>query len=283
MKLFLITSCALIAFAANSVLCRIALGDEVIDATSFTSIRLASGALTLMIILGLSKHKMTNSNKGSWRASFFLFVYAAGFSYAYLSLDTGTGALILFGAVQITIMLVSFMTGERFNKVEWLGLLIAFSGFVYLITPNLTTPSFIGFISMMIAGIAWGAYTICGKQSSSPLFDTAFNFLRSLPLVILLIAITYPSIEINANGILLAVLSGSIASGIGYTLWYTSLPYISSIHAASLQLLVPVLAAFGGIVLANELIEIRLITSSVLVLGGIALVIFGKKMYSKKS
>lgn len=277
MKIILSTILALIAFASNSVLCRLALGAESIDAASFTSIRLLSGIVVLMIILFMTQPKTVSLNKGSWNASFFLFLYAITFSYAYITLDTGTGALILFGSVQISMMLISFISGHRFHYIEWVGLFVAFFGFVYLVFPDLTTPSFTGFILMSIAGIAWGIYTLIGRGSRDPLGDTGCNFLRTLPFILILIAISYPHSVLSSNGIILAVLSGGIASGIGYTVWYIALTGLTTIKAAVLQLTVPVIAAAGGIVFAGEVMSLRLFLSSLMILGGILLVILGKQ------
>ncbi len=276
MKIFLCTILALFAFAGNSILCRLALGEDTIDAASFTTIRLLSGIIVLSIILKMTNASRAITSKGSWKASFMLFLYAVTFSFAYISLDTGTGALILFGAVQITMILVGLLAGNKLHYFEWLGVIAAFSGFVYLVMPSLTTPSLIGFILMSVAGVAWGFYTLAGKGSESPLSDTAYNFLRTLPLVIILIVVTNQNASLSQKGILLAVLSGGIASGLGYTIWYIALGGLSTIQAAAVQLLVPVIAAIGGVLFTNEMFSLRLATSSVMILGGITAVILGK-------
>jgi len=276
MKIILCTILALFAFAGNSILCRLALGEDTIDAASFTTIRLLSGIIVLAIILKMTNASRAITSKGSWKASFMLFLYAVTFSFAYISLDTGTGALILFGAVQITMILVGLLAGNKLHYFEWLGVIAAFSGFVYLVMPSLTTPSLIGFILMSVAGVAWGFYTLAGKGSESPLSDTAYNFLRTLPLVIILIVVTNQNASLSQRGILLAVLSGGIASGLGYTIWYIALGGLSSIQAAAVQLLVPVIAAIGGVLFTNEMFSLRLATSSVMILGGITAVILGK-------
>lgn len=273
------TCLALFAFAANSVLCRLALSEQTIDAVSFTVVRLASGIVTLLIILfasqkikSMEKSSQFKPSKGSWIAGLLLFVYALCFSFAYVSLDTGSGALILFAAVQITMILRAVYTGNKLHLAEWLGLLLAFIGFVYLILPTISTPSMLGFILMTIAGIAWGCYSLKGRKSSQPLNDTAYNFLRTLPLLLILVMINVSSGYYTYIGILYAILSGAIASGIGYTLWYTALPGLSTIQAAVVQLLVPVIAALGGIILVSEVINQRLVISSVMILGGILLI-----------
>jgi len=267
---------ALIAFAANSVLCRMALGDNSIDAPTFTIIRLLSGVLVLQFILRVKTADDKLPSKGSWSAAFMLFAYAICFSYAYITLDTGTGALILFGSVQITMILFSLFTGDRLHIAQWIGVLIAFGGFVILVLPGVTTPSLAGFILMTLAGIAWGGYTLEGKSSANPLMDTAFNFTRTLPVVIILALVTLQNSHSTRDGIILAVLSGGIASGIGYAIWYTALGGLSAVQAAVVQLLVPVIAAIGGVIFVAEAITLRLTFSAVLILGGILLVFLGR-------
>ncbi|WP_281560679.1 DMT family transporter [Thalassomonas sp. RHCl1] len=276
---FKITACtgfALFAFAGNSVLCRLALGDSAIDAASFTAIRLFSGIIMLGVILLATKSNQTPPAKGSWSAAFMLFLYAVTFSFAYISLDTGTGALILFGAVQLTMIMASLLSGIKLHATEWLGTLIAFSGFVYLVQPSLSTPSFTGFVLMTIAGIAWGVYTLKGRGSNSPLADTSYNFLRTLPFLLLLVLPMLYNSHLSRDGILLAVLSGAIASGIGYAVWYIALRGLSVIQAAVVQLLVPIIAALGGVIFANEVISLQLMLSSLMVLGGILIVLLGR-------
>jgi len=211
-----------------------------------------------------------------------LFLYAITFSYAYISLDTGTGALILFGSVQITMILLSLLSGTRLPFTEWAGVTIAFTGFVYLILPGVTTPSTIGFLLMTIAGIAWGIYTLKGRGSKSPLMDTAYNFLRTTPLVVLLVILTINNVNYSSEGILLALLSGGITSGIGYTIWYIALGGLSSTQAAVLQLLVPVIAALGGVIFVSEAITSRLIISATMVLGGILMVVLGRYYFTQQ-
>jgi len=205
-----------------------------------------------------------------------LFIYATAFSYAYISLDTGTGALILFGSVQITMILLSYISGTRLHITEWTGVVIAFAGFIYLILPGVSTPSVIGFMLMTVAGIAWGIYTLKGRSSNSPLNDTAYNFFRTTPLVVLLAISSINNINYSTEGIVLALLSGGITSGIGYTIWYIALGGLSSTQAAVLQLSVPVIAALGGIIFVSETITFRLAISAAMVLGGILIVVLGK-------
>ena len=269
------TVLALIAFAANSVLCRLALGDRTIDASSFTVIRLLSGAIVLFLIIKI-KNKSEVSTKGSWSASLMLFLYAITFSFAYITLDTGTGSLILFGSVQITMIFLSILSGNRLHVTEWLGVMVSFLGFVYLVLPGITTPSMFGFMLMTVAGIAWGIYTLKGKGSTNPVIDTAYNFLRTIPFVIILAVLAFNKMSYSSTGILLAVLSGAIASGIGYAIWYSALRGLSTVQAAVVQLLVPVIAAFGGVIFVSEAITLRLTVSAMLILGGILLVVLGR-------
>lgn len=275
-KIFFCTCLALLAFAGNSVLCRLALGENTIDAASFAIIRLLSGIVILVAIVKITNRNNKPSSNGSWSASLMLFLYAVTFSFAYISLDTGTGALILFGAVQITMILVSVNSGNRLHYSEWIGVFIAFSGFVYLVKSSLTVPSLIGFILMTIAGIAWGMYTLKGRGSKFPLLDTAYNFLRTLPFILALLVVVVLDVNLSQEGIMLAVVSGAIASGLGYTIWYIALGGLSVTQAAVVQLLVPVIAAAGGIVFSNEIISLRLVLSSIMVLGGIMTVILGR-------
>jgi drug/metabolite transporter (DMT)-like permease len=282
LKTIILTGLALIAFAANSVLCRLALRNEATDASSFTVIRLLSGTIVLLIIIGTTRNITRPPTEGSWPASFMLFLYAITFSYAYISLDTGTGALILFGSVQITMILLSLISGTRLHFTEWAGVTIAFTGFVYLILPGITTPSTIGFLLMTVAGIAWGIYTLKGRGSKTPLMDTAYNFLRTTPLVILLAITTINNANYSSEGIVLALLSGGITSGIGYTIWYIALGGLSSTQAAVLQLSVPVIAALGGVLFVSEAITLRLIISATMVLGGIVMVVSGRYYFTQR-
>lgn len=267
---------ALIAFAANSVLCRLALGDETIDAASFTAIRLLCGAVFLLLMLQPGIRGKRIVTKGSWLAGLMLFAYAATFSFAYISLDTATGALILFGSVQISMLLITVFSGNRLHLSEWCGVGIAFAGFVYLVLPGVSTPSVTGFLLMTVAGIAWGIYTLKGRSSANPLADTTYNFARTVPLVLVLLALTSAELYITPTGVTLAALSGALASGAGYTLWYMALGGLSATQAAVVQLSVPVIAAFGGVVFVSEAITLRLSISAGLILGGILLVILGR-------
>jgi len=285
-KTSLLTIVALIAFAANSVLCRLALDVYQMNAGSFTVLRLLSGTMILFIIIQL--HNKQKNNKAdlkqtkNWFAAFMLFTYATAFSFAYISLDTGVGALILFASVQITIILYSIYTGNRLHITEWGGLIIAFVGFIYLISPNLSSPSIIGFLLMSVAGIAWGFYTIQGMHSKTALFDTAQNFIKTIPFIAVLALITLPQSHLNLQGILLALLSGSIASGIGYAIWYMALAGLSSVQAAVMQLTVPIIAAVGGVLFVSEEMTLRLLISATMVLGGILAMIATRYFIQQK-
>lgn len=285
LKTSLLTALALVAFAANSILCRLALGTEAIDATGFTVIRLLAGASVLLAILGMQHQRMQGTNSkvksGSWFAAAMLFIYAATFSFAYVSMDTGAGALILFGAVQLTMIAVSLIRGNRLFWVEWLGVILAFAGFVYLVLPGLGTPSLTGFILMALSGIAWGFYTLRGQGSTNPLRDTSYNFIRTVPMAIVLLVLMMSQLQLSTQGVILAVLSGGIASGVGYTIWYSALRGLSSTQAAVLQLLVPVIAAMGGVIFMGEAITSRLLFSGVMILGGILLVVIGRYYLSQ--
>jgi len=220
----------------------------------------------------MSRDKNSTSS-GSWSAAFMLFLYAGAFSFAYITLDTGTGALILFGAVQLTMIIAALVKGDRLGIIAWAGVVIAFAGFVYLVLPGVSTPSIVGLILMTIAGISWGFYTLMGKGSTNPLADTAFNFTRTIPFIIILTIFTISILELSVRGIILAVISGAIASGIGYTIWYTALRGLSSTQAAVVQLLVPVIAAIGGVIFISEAISLHLFIATFMILGGVALVL----------
>ncbi|OIQ01120.1 MAG: EamA family transporter [Zetaproteobacteria bacterium CG2_30_46_52] len=277
MQIFFLTSLALLAFAANSVLCRLALGEGLIDATSFTAIRLVAGMLMLVILIAPKQHLVTVYTQGHWFSATLLFTYAATFSYAYITLDTATGALILFGAVQITMLLAAMRSGYRLSALEWGGMALSMMGFVYLMLPDAKAPSWSGFLLMLASGIAWAYYTLRGRACAFPLMDTTANFLRTIPLLTLLLLVFAHDISLSIEGVLYAILSGALASGLGYTLWYMVLPQLASIRAAVLQLLVPVLAASGGLLFVAEPITLSFITAATMILGGILMVIFAKK------
>jgi drug/metabolite transporter (DMT)-like permease len=281
MKTLLYTALAMFAFAANSILCRMALGTSSIDAAAFTSIRLVSGVVVLASILLFTGRQVSQKSRGSWMGGLMLFLYAITFSYAYLSLDTGTGALILFGSVQVTMIFVSVVMGYRPSAMEWGGLLLAFAGFVYLVLPGVTAPPLGGFSLMLMAGIAWGFYSLNGRQSVNPLMDTGYNFLRTLPYVVLLLLFTYSSSAMTMQGVILAMVSGGVASGIGYAIWYRALRGLTSTVAAVVQLSVPLIAALGGILLLSESLTLRFVIAAILILSGILIVIYGRQSFQE--
>ncbi len=276
MRTVLLSAFALLAFAGNSVLCRLALADGSIDPTSFTIIRLISGAGVLLSILLFSGSIKSIATKGSWFGGFWLYLYAALFSFAYITLDTATGALILFGAVQLTMISVNRLQGNRLSHIETAGFIIACIGLVVLLWPELSKPSIVGFLMMVVSGAAWAGYTLKGLGSKDALGDTTSNFVRSLPFLVLLLIPFYEQLAVTQKGFLLAVASGALTSGLGYALWYAALRGLSTTQAAVIQLLVPVIAAIGGVLFANEIIDGRLLASSVLVLGGILILTLAK-------
>lgn len=274
-KVFLLTALAMIAFAGNSLLCRFALRQTAIDAASFTLIRIVSGALCLWIIVQIRKG--TSRNGGSWPSALALFGYAALFSFAYIRLTAGSGALLLFGAVQATMIFWALKKGERLRVVQVAGLFLALAGLVALVFPGLSAPPLGAATFMFGAGIAWGIYSLRGKGSGDPVRATAGNFLRAVPMVVLLTLAMWRSVHFDLAGISSAIASGALASGIGYAIWYTALPALKASAAATVQLSVPVLAAAGGIAFLGEPITLRFALASVAVLGGIALVILERR------
>lgn len=277
MKAFSYTAFALVAFAFNSILCRLALQNGEIDAVSFTLVRIVSGAVALIAIYFLFGQKQKNEKSGNWFSAFFLFAYAICFSIAYINLTTGTGALILFGSVQATMIFAALIKGERLKITEFIGLIFALGGLIYLVFPGLAAPPILSSALMAIAGIGWGFYTLRGKGSKNPLADTMGNFVRAVPLAILAVLPFLSQIHLSQKGIVLAVLSGAVTSGIGYAVWYAALKFHTATRAAILQLSVPVLAAFGGVILLSETITTRLLTATILIIGGIALAICSRK------
>ena len=276
-----LTVLALISFAANSVLCRLALAEPIIDPASYTAVRLITGAVTLWIVAGFQRGRSLGKSGSNWISAAMLFLYAATFSFAYISLSAGTGALILFAAVQITMISVGLVTGERPEILEWLGLFIAISGLIYLVSPGITAPSTIGSILMATAGIAWGIYSLRGRGASDPVGVTTDNFLRTVPLAVALIFLWLSELTITPMGFLWAALSGSITSGLGYVLWYAALPRLTATRAATVQLAPAPLAALGGVVALSEAITLRLVIATVVILGGVGLAISRPKIASK--
>lgn len=271
-KLLVLTVLALLAFAGNSLLCRAALAHTPIDAASFTTIRLAAGALTLWLLVQLTRSEATG--RGSWPSALALFAYAGAFSFAYISLSTGTGALLLFGSVQASMIGWGLVKGERFLPLQLAGLLLALAGLVGLLLPGLSAPPLGGALLMIAAGVAWGVYSLRGKGAGDPLRVTAGNFVRTVPVALFMSLLFLNSAQVDMAGALYAIASGAITSGIGYAIWYTVLPQLKATSAATLQLGVPVIAALGGIALLGEPLTLRLLLASVAILGGIALVIW---------
>ena len=272
-----LTAIAMLAFAANSVLCRLALHDGAIDAASFTAVRLVTGALTLVLILGIRQNTWPRPlAHGNHRSALALFVYAAGFSLAYVELATGTGALLLFGAVQATMIGYGRYRGERLSRWQWAGLALALTGLLVLLLPGATAPPVTAALLMLLAGIGWGVYSLRGKGTADATAETTGNFLRSLPWLAPLLIIAWPPHLPTGEGLLYALLSGALASGAGYAIWYLALPALATSTAATVQLSVPVLAALAGILWLDESVTVRLVIASVAILGGIALVIRGR-------
>jgi len=266
----------MMAFAANSVLCRLALGADAIDAASFTTVRLLCGAFTLLIIVSLSRGRSWRAARVSWPAAGMLFGYAITFSFAFVSLTAGTGALILFGAVQVTMILAALFEGERPGTLEWIGLLLAITGLVYLVLPGLEAPSPLGSALMAVAGISWGLYSLHGRRAIDPLAETTANFIRAVPFALAVSTVALLHLHLTLRGVLVAAISGSVTSGLGYVIWYVALRGLTATRAATVQLSVPVLAALGGVVFLSEMLTLRLISAAVLVLGGIGLAISGR-------
>ena len=273
-----LTLMAMIAFAGNSLLCRAAFQQSNIDPASFTSIRLFSGAFMLwLIVRGSVRRPQSDGSRGDWFSAFALFVYAAGFSFSYVSLSAATGALVLFGAVQSTMIGYGIWTGERLAKVQLLGMLLTLGGLLGLLLPGLSAPPIWGCLFMAAAGIAWGIYSLRGKGAGDPTVVTAGNFWRAAVMAGGLSFLSLNFTSLDVAGVVYAVLSGALASGVGYAIWYSALPGLKATHAATVQLSVPIIAAMGGVALLGEPITVRLVLASLAVLGGIALVILEKQ------
>jgi drug/metabolite transporter (DMT)-like permease len=268
---------ALVGFAANSVLCRLALGAGEIDAASFTTVRLVSGAIALWLIVAATSSERRPGAVGDWTAAAMLFLYAAAFSFAYVSLAVGVGALILFGAVQVTMIGAALAGGERPRPAEWLGLGVALAGLAWLVAPGLSAPSPLGSALMATAGLAWGIYSLRGRRAGDPLRCTRDNFVRAAPmaLAVTLLALAQQTASLRGAG--LAVVSGAVTSGAGYAVWYAVLPALSATRAATIQLIVPVLAAAAGVVLLGESVSLRLVGSAAMILGGVGLALTARR------
>lgn len=273
-RLVALTALAMIAFAGNSLLCRAALKHTAIDPASFTAVRLVSGALTLWLVVRMRRGALAGG--GNWLSALALFAYAAGFSFAYVSLPAATGALLLFGAVQATMIGHGIRAGERLGRMQLVGLALAFGGLVGLLLPGLSAPPLQGSVLMLGAGFAWGIYSLRGKGAGDPTRVTAGNFLRAVPIAAALSGFLMKDATLDHAGLGYAVLSGSLASGIGYAIWYTALPALKATQASIVQLSAPVIAAVGGILFLGEAMTLRLALASAAILGGIALVILEK-------
>jgi len=273
------TGFALLAFAANSVLCRMALREAHIDPASFMSVRLIAGALTLWLLVRIGRSD--RGLRGDWPSAMALLVYAVAFTFAYVGLTAGTGALLLFGAVQVAMIAAGFIGGERIDRTIGFGWLLAVTGLLLLLVPGVTSPPVADALFMLIAGLAWGIYSLRGRRSVNALAENAGNFARAVPGTLLVSLAFWRHQSADREGIVLAVLSGAIASGLGYAAWYTALPRLGAIAAANAQLSVPVIAALAGVILFAEPITVRLAASSVLVLGGTALAV--RRTLTRKS
>jgi drug/metabolite transporter (DMT)-like permease len=284
-RVFTLTLLAMIAFASNSLLCRAALRDTQIDAATFTFVRILSGALALCAI-AFARSRGSALASGNWPSALALFAYAAAFSFAYNTLAAGTGALLLFGAVQATMILWGFRKGERIDWIQIVGLLIALAGLVALVFPGISAPPLAGSVLMLIAGIAWGVYSLRGRfkgrssSDSNAIATTTGNFVRAVLFAAILVVAFSRTLRLDLLGVIYATISGAITSGLGYVLWYAALPNLKAASAATVQLSVPVIAATGGIVLLNEPITLRYIIASIAVLGGIFLVIIERRSTS---
>ncbi len=273
-----LTTFTLIAFAANSLLCRMALGGHLIDPLSFTALRLASGALALLCIFPFAGRVEGGLKaSGSWGSGLALFLYAAAFSLAYVSLSVGMGALILFGAVQVTMIGAALHSGERLRPAQWAGTATALGGLIYLVFPGISAPNPVGALLMCLAGMAWGVYSIRGKGVAAAIAMTTGNFVRAAPMALIAGVIGFSAMRLKPLGILLAVTSGVVASGLGYILWYKALRRLTTTQASVVQLIVPVLAAFGGVTLLAERVTLRLVVASALILGGVAVTVIRGK------
>lgn len=266
-----LTALAMLAFAGNSILCRLALKTAAIDPAAFTALRLAAGVVALLAILSVTDRGKPGGTAGSWRSAAALFLYAAFFSFAYLDLDAASGALILFGFVQATMIGTALAAGDRPGPWEWGGWLLAALGLLLLLLPGAQAPSPVGAALMATAGIAWGVYSLRGKGAAHPLAATAGNFLRSLAFAAPLLLFAIDRLHATLPGVLLAVTSGALTSGCGYVLWYAALGGLTSMQAALVQLCVPALAAGGGVLLLAEPLSPRLAACGGMILGGILL------------
>jgi drug/metabolite transporter (DMT)-like permease len=271
MRIIALTVIAMIAFAANSVLARLAFATAGAEPLSYTGIRLAAGAATLAVLLALRRRNVRLG--GSWSGVAALFGYAILFSIAYILLGAGTGALILFASVQIGMLGWAVYRGDRPGLIEWLGFVVAFGGLVYLLSPGVVAPNPLGALLMLVAGLCWAAYTLIGRASTSPLDDTAGNFMRSSPLAVVMIVAGALTHGVSLAALIYAIVSGALASGLGYAVWYTALPSLSRTRAAIVQLTVPAIAGAGGVLFIGEALSPRLVIATIAIIGGVALAV----------
>jgi drug/metabolite transporter (DMT)-like permease len=275
LRIFALTTATMIAFAANSLLCRAALRGGAIDAASFTAIRLASGALVLIAITQARGDGAQARSAGSWRSAVALAAYAVAFSYAYLRIGASIGALLLFGSVQLTMITGGLLRGERPTPRQWIGFVVAAAGMILINLPGLDPPPLDGAALMLASGVAWGIYSLRGRGAARPLVITAGNFVRSVPIAALLAAIAIAtSAHLTTQGVVLALASGGIASGLGYGLWYAVLPSLGAARAAFVQLSVPVIAAGGAVALLDEPLRRHVAIGGAVILGGLALALW---------
>jgi drug/metabolite transporter (DMT)-like permease len=274
-RIITLTSLTMLAFAGNQILCRAALKDTSIDAASFTTIRLVSGAVILWVIVRMRDG--AHRGGGNWVSALMLFAYAAFFSYAYVTLPTATGALLLFGSVQTTMIGHGIWSGEHLRRVQLIGLFLAFAGLLGLLLPGLTAPPLFGAILMLGSGVAWGIYSLRGRITGDPTRETAGNFLRTVPIAAAISILSFNVASLDNVGVWYAVASGALGSGIGYAIWYMALPALKATSAATVQLSVPVITALGGLVFLSEPITLRVTLACVAILGGIALVVLEKR------
>lgn len=282
-RVALLTGSALVAFAANSVLCRLALFGASIDPATFSVVRILTGAVTIGVLVATRQGGSLRAawHAGTWRGALLLVLYAFPFSYAYVDLSAGVGALLLFGTVQVTMILYALATGERLAAIQWSGLALAFAGLTYLSFPGIEAPSLQGSALMVLAGLGWGGYSLVGRGASRPLRATAGNFLRASPFALAFAATVFgPKLEgmhWSSAGLAWSAASGALASGLGYALWYAALAHLSGVHAAVVQLSVPLLAAIGGLLFLSESPSTRLVVAAGGILGGVGLTVLGRR------
>lgn len=274
-RLIALICLAMGAFAANSVLCRLALKHTSIDAASFSTIRLISGALMLLFICATQRPSV--KLKGNWAGAVALFVYVFSFSFAYIHLETGVGALLLFGAVQLSMILYGLFKGERMRPLAVVGLLLALCGLISLLLPGAAAPDPFSAVVMIISGLAWGIYSLLGKNVTDPIATTTGNFIRAIPFAFIALFPFIQTVNFDQKGLIYAIISGALASGVGYAIWYKAIPNLTAFQGATVQLSVPIIASLAGIFLLGEVLSTRLFLASIAVLGGIVMVLSGKQ------